>query len=153
MERKKIFDMRGVGGLRVHVEPKLKSTFVSQCHNCQQFGHVQRWCTSQVCFLCSAPRVQELSPAPGQPAKCCNRGGYHPTFFTSCPHHPNNVRACQEEVKLAKFQAATRVSGVSYSAVAGSVPSPGVISEKSIDAAVEKALARILPKNLERLHG
>lgn len=70
--------------LSIRVEPLRRSNQITQCYNCQQYGHSQRNChAAPKCagphpsFECSKPRCTD--------AKCCNCTGSHTANYKGCP--------------------------------------------------------------------
>lgn len=159
-EGRKTFGIRQVLGLGVTTEPKRKSTGQSQCYRCQRFGHTQSRCTDAYrCAFCAEDHPSWECSRPrgrGLPARCFNCGGNHPSFATSCPSHPEQIRERQMAIRQQKLQASQRVPGRTYANMASSglTPAPNSCPPAAdLEAAIERVLLRLLPRMLGRSNG
>lgn len=91
---KEIIDTRHILGLEIKVESLKNKNRVSECRNCQKFGHRQAKCTAPpVCMKCAEPHHTSTFNKPRElPAKCSNCGGEDPSMYTGCPQQPNNIQ-------------------------------------------------------------
>jgi hypothetical protein len=72
---------------KVSFEKYVNKRQISQCHRCQEWGHVASNCFMQPsCLKCSLPHSTHLCTKPrNSPAKCVNCGGDHPANAVTCP--------------------------------------------------------------------
>lgn len=89
---KSIFDLKYCCGLSIQVEPLKAKTGQTQCHRCQQFGHVQKNCNNDYrCLKCGENHSTHICEKPRQAdAVCANCQGNHTANFSKCPVNPNN---------------------------------------------------------------
>jgi hypothetical protein len=101
-----IFKLTGLCHISVRVEAYKTSSNLTQCHNCQQFGHVWANCNQPPRFMwCGGGHLHKECPEKGNAAltpACCN------CKLTECEKpHPSNYRGCshgKEEIRRRRSQ-------------------------------------------------
>jgi hypothetical protein len=107
-----IFRLPSLCHIAIRVEAYKKQNYLTQCHNCQQFGHVWANCKQPPrCLWCGGGHLHKECPekenASSTPA-CCNcrlADGEKP--------HPANYRGCshaKEELQKKKLQRAPKIT-------------------------------------------
>lgn len=71
---------------KIKVEEPYKPKLISQCQNCQDYGHTRAYCGySARCVRCSAHHSSsECTKSPDSPAKCVLCSGDHPANYRGC---------------------------------------------------------------------
>ncbi|KAF0711312.1 Uncharacterized protein FWK35_00029576, partial [Aphis craccivora] len=84
-----IFKLSSLLHIKVKVEEPYNPKVISQCLNCQEYGHTRACCGySARCVRCSAfHSTAECSKARDSPAKCALCSGDHPAIYRSCSVH------------------------------------------------------------------
>ncbi|XP_026479148.1 uncharacterized protein LOC113385508 [Ctenocephalides felis] len=74
---------------------------ITQCYNCQNFGHTSSYCNLQNrCVKCTKPHEAFSCPKTrAEPAQCINCLGNHPANFKSCPKLLE-IKARREQLKI-----------------------------------------------------
>ncbi|XP_013200699.1 nucleic-acid-binding protein from mobile element jockey [Amyelois transitella] len=70
---------------KLHQKPR-------QCHHCQRWGHVQRYCYSDPrCLKCAGGHLTMVCvKSLREPPKCANCGGPHTANYKKCSHCPDS---------------------------------------------------------------
>lgn len=166
-EGKKIFGVEKLANFRVRVESKRKPTKQQQCFRCQRFGHVAFRCTAkEACAFCAGPHASkgcQQERGRGSKAKCANCGGDHPSFFSSCPRHPEQVRKLaleDRERRTSRAREAGVRPGRSYAGVAGNQPgrkeeadSVDKVRVDEWESRIKAILLKVLPEILKPTNG
>jgi hypothetical protein len=101
-----IFHLPSLCHISIRVEAYRAQTGLTQCHNCQQFGHVWANCRHPPrCLWCGGGHLHKECPEKGNPASipaCCNcrlaeREKDHPANYRGCKH-------AKEELQKRKAQ-------------------------------------------------
>jgi len=81
-----IFKLSSLLHTKVKVEEPYKPKVISQCLNCQEYGHTRAYCGySARCVRCSAFHPSsECSKSRDSPAKCALCSGDHPANYRGC---------------------------------------------------------------------
>lgn len=112
---KDIFNVSELLNLIITVETQHAKTNISQCHNCQRFGHAQSRCNAPPkCVKCGKEHhTRDFLLTKDERTTCANCRG-NPASYKGCPKYPkpNNRN---------KFNAAIR-DNRSYAQAAGSTP-------------------------------
>ncbi|MBW0544627.1 hypothetical protein O181_084342, partial [Austropuccinia psidii MF-1] len=71
---------------KIKVEEPYKPKLISQCQNCQDYGHTRAYCGySARCVRCSANHSSsECTKSPDSPSKCVLCSGDHPANYRGC---------------------------------------------------------------------
>lgn len=96
---KKIYQLTSCQDLRIKVQALEARTKFAQCHNCQLFGHSQKFCTAPPrCHRCGKDHHFSQCKKPvTKEACCCNCGGPHPANYSGCPKHPRNLEISRQQ--------------------------------------------------------
>jgi hypothetical protein len=105
-----IFKLTSLCCIAIKVEPYKSQTGLTQCHNCQQFGHVWANCKQPPhCLWCGGRHLHRECPEKGKedstPA-CCDC-----KLAEGEKHHPSNYRGCshaKEEMRQRKIPRAPK---------------------------------------------
>ena len=97
--------MCNVTGIVCQVEEFRRLISVTQCFNCQSFGHSAKNCRSkQKCLICGASHSHKGCPnrdREAKKAKCANCSGPHVASYRGCPEYKNRRSAtCGEQPKI-----------------------------------------------------
>ena len=96
--------MCNVTGIVYQVEEFRRPISVTQCFNCQSFGHSAKNCRSkQKCLICGESHSHEGCPnREAKKAKCANCSGPHVASYRGCPEYKKTgVQAtCGEQPKI-----------------------------------------------------
>jgi hypothetical protein len=82
----KIYEIAGILGSKVEIQPLRKSKLISQCKQCQAYGHIQRYCNKDPrCVKCAGKHHTKecRKPKKAQP-KCVHCREVDPTNYRSC---------------------------------------------------------------------
>lgn len=109
---KDIFEIKEVLRLKVKIETLRPKTSISQCHNCQKFGHSQSHCRANpLCVKCGkGHKTVDCLLTKEEKATCANCKGEHPASYKGCPAYPRQQQS--------RNASATQTSYTSYSEAA-----------------------------------
>lgn len=81
-----IYQLSSLMHTKIKVEEPYKPKLISQCQNCQDYGHTRAYCGySARCVRCSAHHSSsECTKSPDSPAKCVLCSGDHPANYRGC---------------------------------------------------------------------
>lgn len=81
-----IYQLSSLLHTKIKVEEPYKPKLISQCQNCQDYGHTRAYCGySARCVRCSAHHPSsECTKSPNTPAKCALCSGDHPANYRGC---------------------------------------------------------------------
>lgn len=91
--------------LSVSVEALKKNNGPTQCHRCQLFGHVQRFCTAEFkCMKCAGAHSTHESTKPKTfAAKCANCLRSHTCNYHRCPNRSATTQTPKTGKKWARI--------------------------------------------------
>lgn len=103
-----IFKIKFICGLRVRIEKYKNPKQVTQCYNCQRFGHGTSHCHLKPrCVKCSEEHsAKDCNKKPEEKLKCANCQGEHPANYSKCQAyitHLQNIEKRREETKTTKI--------------------------------------------------
>lgn len=135
---RKIYDLTGVMGLKITVEPLRNTKGTGQCHRCQLFGHAQTMCRAPYkCVRCGGQHMAHDCPKAAQePPQCANCKGQHPANYGGCPNNPKNRQQKPVAKPTSWAEAARKTQGTQQQSSAG-VP-PMAISNANTDSMKRK---------------
>jgi len=83
---KEIFNITSLLNTKIKVEEPHKLRKISQCHNCQNYGHTKSYCSySPRCVKCGEFHSTAVYlKSPDLPAKCALCNGNHPENYKGC---------------------------------------------------------------------
>ena len=81
-----IYNLTSLIHTKIKVEEPYKSKTISQCTNCQDYGHTKSYCGYQArCVRCGALHSSSACPNPRDAApKCALCSGDHPSSYKGC---------------------------------------------------------------------
>lgn len=81
-----IFKMSSLLHCKIKIEEPYKPKTISQCFNCQQYGHTRTYCGYQPrCVRCGADHQSTACPNPRDaPPKCAHCSQNHPANYKGC---------------------------------------------------------------------
>ncbi|EFA12014.2 hypothetical protein TcasGA2_TC005295 [Tribolium castaneum] len=84
---KSIYNVKKIIGLDVVIEPLKPKGENVQCHRCQRYGHVQKYCNAQFkCMKCAEEHsTHECPKERTSTPKCAKCGGEHISIWRNCP--------------------------------------------------------------------
>ncbi|KAL4156016.1 hypothetical protein QTP88_000051 [Uroleucon formosanum] len=100
---KEIFKLESILHTKIKIEEPHKPKIISQCQNCQAYGHTKAYCGySPRCVRCGDDHSSSACPNSRQdPMRCAFCTGNHPANYRGCtvyknlqPNHPRNTTSC-----------------------------------------------------------
>lgn len=90
---KPFYNIKEIFGLTVNIEAYKRNGRLIQCHKCQAWGHIQKYCnTTDKCMRCAGEHPSYQCPKPKTiRATCANCGGEHTAMSIDCPKRPKPV--------------------------------------------------------------
>jgi len=90
-----IFQLTSLLHTKVRVEEPYKTKIISQCNNCQEYGHTKTYCGYPPrCVRCGADHKSPECPKPrSDPPKCALCSGDHPASYKGCTIYKDLQRA------------------------------------------------------------
>lgn len=87
VDLKSVWAIKYVCRIKVKWEKYKNSRKVTQCHNCQNFGHGTMFCKNKArCVKCDKGHLtKKCNKKIEEPPKCTNYGGEHPANYSKCP--------------------------------------------------------------------
>lgn len=81
-----IFHLSSLLHTKIKIEEPFKPKSISQCHNCQQYGHTKAYCGYQPCCVrCGLGHLSSLCPnSRDLPTKCALCSQNHPANYKGC---------------------------------------------------------------------
>lgn len=81
-----IFNLSSLLHTKIKIEEPFKPKSISQCHNCQQYGHTKAYCGYQPhCVRCGLGHLSSLCPNSRElPTKCALCSQNHPANYKGC---------------------------------------------------------------------
>ena len=97
VDMKEVWAIRYICHVKVKWEKYRNSRRVTQCHNCQTFGHGTLYCKNNPkCVKCDGTHLTKDCVKPrDHPAKCVNCGGPHPANYSNCPEYIKHLAKVQ----------------------------------------------------------
>ncbi|CAI6347328.1 unnamed protein product [Macrosiphum euphorbiae] len=91
---KEIFQLTSFLHTKIKIEEPYKPKIISQCYNCQQYGHTKAYCGYQPrCVRCGADHLSPDCPNSSDvPPKCALCSGNHPANYRGCTIHKDLQR-------------------------------------------------------------
>lgn len=79
---------------RISWEHYINRNKITQCHNCQDWGHATTNCfANPVCLKCAEEHLtKDCAKSKDLPAKCANCGGPHPANSTDCEKYQKRLK-------------------------------------------------------------
>lgn len=86
LKSNEIFKMSSLLHCKIKIEEPYKPKTISQCFNCQQYGHTRTYCGYQPrCVRCGADHQSTACPNPRDaPPKCAHCSQNHPANYKGC---------------------------------------------------------------------
>jgi len=91
---KEIFQLNSFLYTKIKIEEPYKPKIISQCYNCQQYGHTKAYCGYEPrCVRCGADHLSPDCPnSRDVPPKCALCSGNHPANYRGCTIHKDLQR-------------------------------------------------------------
>jgi len=91
---KEIFQLTSFLHTKIKIEEPFKPKIISQCYNCQQYGHTKAYCGYQPrCVRCGDDHLSPDCPnSRDVPPKCALCSGNHPANYRGCTIHKDLQR-------------------------------------------------------------
>lgn len=87
-QNKDIYNLERFLNCVVQIQPKKKSVHISQCYNCQRYGHTKNYCRlTPKCLFCAGPHKADSCPNKTQDAVCANCKEQHAANFKGCKYY------------------------------------------------------------------
>lgn len=82
----KIHSIQHILQCKVEIQPFKSSKLISQCKNCQAYGHTQKFCARQArCVKCTGKHhTKECTKSKDVKPKCVHCGQEHPANYRGC---------------------------------------------------------------------
>lgn len=89
---------------RVNIEVARKSSEITQCHRCQDYGHTSKYCHREyICVVCGEEhKTSDCTRPKNTPATCALCGGDHPANFKGCEKFKQYLQRTQPKKKPTK---------------------------------------------------
>lgn len=90
--------IRYICSIRIRWDKYRNTRGITQCHNCQEFGHGSSKCfKSPKCVKCPGEhKTAECSKKPEDKPKCVNCKGEHPANYSKCPTYVAKLENLEE---------------------------------------------------------
>ena len=96
-----------IGWVLHHCEPSKEPPHVTQCFNCQKFGHSTSDCKDELrCLRCAGKHTVKSCNELKERAKCANCSGSHATVYRGCPAYQNAVTEANKQKQETKYSSA-----------------------------------------------
>lgn len=87
-KNKDIYNLERFLNCIVQIQPKKRSVHISQCYNCQRYGHTKNYCKLVAkCLFCAGPHKADVCPNKSQDAVCANCKEQHAANFKGCKYY------------------------------------------------------------------